>query len=323
MATGLSAIIFYILDIPVYNVLMKISEKMVMRAVVAFQITLILCLLPAEALGETSGGKTFLWKAHSDSGVVYILGSIHFFKSELYPLDEKIEKAFGMSDVLAVEADINNIGDISPAKLLERSLYAGGDSIEKHVSAGTMSLLRETLQKTEMPLALFRVQKPWFIALTLTSLELMRLGFDPQYGIDNHFLSEAIGKKKVVELESLQYQIDLLSGLSDEEQEAFLLYSLRDLRTVDREADALLRAWQTGDVAKMEEIVAKSAGSNRAMSGFFEKILYERNRNMASKITGFLESGKTHFVVVGAAHLIGKQGILEVLRSKGFKIEQM
>jgi hypothetical protein len=311
------------MDDPLYNVTMRIFGKRVLGAIVVLQTTLILSLLQAGALAAPSGGKNFLWKASSDSGVVYILGSIHFFKSELYPLDEKIDKAFGMSDVLAVEADINNIGEISPMKLLERSLYPEGDSIEKHVSAGTMAFLKESLERTGMPPALFRVQKPWFIALTLTSLELMRLGFDPQYGIDNHFLSEALGKKKVVELESMEYQIDLLSGLSDDEQEAFLLYTLRDLRTIDREADKLLGAWQTGNATAMEEIAIKSAGSDAAMSGFLEKILYERNRNMASKIVGFLETKKTHFVVVGAAHLVGEKGILEILRSKGYSVEQM
>jgi len=270
-----------------------------------------------------SGQKSFLWKVRSKTTTVYLLGSVHFLKKEAYPLERKIEDAFEKSDVLAVEADITDATKLDIGKLLGSAFYQGDETLEKHVSRETYELIKKELGASGLPFEFFERQRPWFLALTLTSVELLKLGFDPDYGIDRHFLTKAQGRKKITELESLDYQLDLLSGLSDADQEMFLLYTVKDLKNLGRQTDEILRSWRSGDTGGLEAAMTQGVTGDRRMSSFYDKLIYERNRNMTSKIEGYLGSKESVFVVVGAGHLVGSRGIVELLRAKGYAIEQL
>jgi len=267
--------------------------------------------------------KSFLWRVQSKRSTVYILGSIHLLKKDIYPLSRTIENAFEKSDFLAVEADINDIGRLNIQKLMESAFYSGNDTLEKHVSRSTFDTIKEQTERLGLPVEFVYNQKPWFLGLTLSSVELMKAGYDPNYGMDKYFLSKAAGTKKILELESLDYQIDLLSGLNDDEQELFLLYTLKDLKILTQEVDNLVEAWQSGAVESMERTVTKSFTEDRRFSGIYDKLIYKRNRNMALKIEGFLKTNGTCFVVVGAAHLLGDRGIVQLLKGRGYSVEQL
>jgi uncharacterized protein YbaP (TraB family) len=267
--------------------------------------------------------KNFLWKIRSKTDTLYILGSIHFLKKDIYPLNKKIEEAFERSDNLVIEANIDDAGQIDIEKLIGKAIYQDGDTLENHISMQTYDLLKQELDRSGLPIELVNKQRPWFLALTLTSLELVKLGYDPASGIDMHFISEASGRKKILELESLDYQLNLFSAFSDREQEAFLLYTLKDLHTLGSEADSLVRAWMSGNARGVESILSKGVSGDAGMSSVYEKLLYERNRNMASKIEGFLKTGETYFIVVGAGHLVGNRGIIKILKEKGYIVEQL
>jgi uncharacterized protein YbaP (TraB family) len=268
-------------------------------------------------------GKSFLWRVQSKRSTVYILGSIHLLKKDIYPLSRTIENAFEKSDFLAVEADINDIGRLNIQKLMESAFYSGNDTLDKHVSRSTFDTIKEQTERLGLPVEFVYNQKPWFLGLTLSSLELMKSGYDPNYGMDKYFLSKASGTKKILELESLDYQIDLLSSLNDDEQELFLLYTLKDLKILTQEVDNLVDAWQSGAAESMEKTVTKSFTEDRRFSGIYDKLIHKRNRNMALKIEGFLKTNGTCFVVVGAAHLLGDRGIVQLLKGRGYSVERL
>jgi uncharacterized protein YbaP (TraB family) len=159
--------------------------------------------------------------------------------------------------------------------------------------------------------------------MALVALESLKLGFDPNLGIDKYFLSKAQGEKKILELESLDCQLNLLSGFSDEDQELLLLYTLKDLSIIEQDLEKLTRAWSSGDTKSMESILTRSVSEDRQLSSVFEKVVYERNRKMTSRIEDFLKTKKTHFVIVGAGHLVGNRGIIEILSGKGYLVEQL
>jgi len=278
-------------------------------------------ILPQDSLSQPK--KSFLWKVQSKTNTVFVLGSIHYLKKEVYPLDEKIEKAFEQADILVVEANINDTGKADTQKLVESALYLDDETLEKHVSAQTYGLVKKELERLGVPLELIGKQKPWFLALTLASLEIVKLGFDPNYGIDRYFLSKAEGKKKILEMESFDYQINLFCQLTEKEQELLLLYTLKDIKVLEQELDKLVQAWTSGDTKGMESIITKSVSEDKRLSPIYDKFIYERNKNMASKIEDYLKTKETYFVIVGAGHLVGNQGIIEILKGKGVVFEQL
>ncbi len=291
-----------------------------------FALCVVLILLAGSALHHETlcaSQKSFLWKIRSKTNTVYVLGSLHYCKKEIYPLSEKIEEAFAGSVFLVVEVDVSDIKNIDLQKLMERAFYPENDALEKHVSAEIYEgVVRET-SGLGVPVELLNRQKPWFLAMTLVALESLKLGFDPNLGIDKYFLSKAEGRKKILELESLDYQLNLLSDFSNEDQELFLLYTLKDLKVLEEELDKLTQAWSSGDTKAIESIVTRSVSEDRRLSSVFEKVLYERNQRMASRIEDFLKTKETHFVIIGAGHLVGSRGIVEILKARGFLVEQL
>jgi uncharacterized protein YbaP (TraB family) len=206
-------------------------------------------VIPARTRAE--GEKNFLWQATTQTATVYLLGSVHFMKREAYPLSPVIEKAFAGSDTIAVEANINDIGQDTLTKLRAEGFYTGNDSVANHVSSETYAYITAEAARLGFPVASLNRQRPWFLAMTMSSIELMKAGYNPHYGIDKYFLTRAAGRKKVVELETIDYQIDLLAGLPDSEQESFLLYALKDLSSLVQQVDTLMAAWRTGDSAEI------------------------------------------------------------------------
>jgi len=286
----------------------------------------ILILLGASVFAQetlSASQKSFLWKIQSKTNTVYVLGSLHFSKKEIYPLSAKIEKAFGQSEILVVEADINDMKKVDIQKLLERAFYPADDTLEKHVSPEIYESVKKETEGLGIPLEILNKQKPWFLAMTLVALESLKFGFDPNLGIDKYFLSKAEGRKKILELESLDDQLNLLSEFSDKDQELFLLYTLKDLKMMEQELGRLTQAWTSGDTKAMETLLAKSVSEDKRLSLISEKLIYERNRKMASKIEDFLRTRETYFAIVGAGHLVGDRGIIEILKGKGYPIEQL
>ena len=267
--------------------------------------------------------KSFLWKVQSSRSTIYLLGSIHFLKDDVYPLNQTIENAYESSDQLVVEADINQLGNLDLKRLADRAFYKSGDHIEKHVSPETYRLVKKESASLGMPAELIGMQKPWLLALSFQAMQLMRLGYDPQHGVDYHFLARAQGKKRILELESLDDQLNLLSGFSDKEQEKFLLYTLKTLSSMDSQVGSMVRAWASGDAQAMESILSEASQLDASLAPIVGKLFDERNIRMTSKIEGYLNSNGSYFVIVGAGHLVGKRGIVELLKNKGYGVEQL
>jgi len=297
------------------------SQKKTISFLLFFIILFLLSSVHAENVSPLQKG--FLWKVQSKTNITYIAGSIHAYKSELFPLPKNMEDAFDKSDVLAVEANINEIKPESIMTMINGAFYQDSSTLENHLSKETYEMTVKKLNELGLPLELFKNIKPWVIALTLTSVELQKLGLDPEHGIDKYFLKKAENKKKIEELESIDYQVNLLNSFSDAEQELFLVSAFSDLELLKGEINEILKAWNQGDTKTMESFVSKSLQDDARMLPVYEKLIFNRNKNIASKIEGYLKTKEHYFVVVGAAHLVGKDGIIEILKKKGYLVEQL
>ena len=290
-----------------------------LRALSTALIVGFLLAVGAPAYAQTS----FLWKVQSSTATVYLLGSIHFLKAEAYPLNPAIENAYDLSDILVVEANVNDLGKLNLTTFMDKAFYQGEDLLQNHVSRETYRLIKKESAGLGLPMEMMEKQKPWFLALSLQAMALIKSGYDPTYGVDAYFLSKAEGRKRILELESLDEQINLLAGFSDREQELFLTYTLENLSAAGTQADAMAQAWSSGDGPAMESILNKSAAEDATLTPVYEKLINHRNAKMASRIEGYLSSRETYFVIVGAAHLVGREGMVERLRGKGYHVGQL
>lgn len=283
----------------------------------------ILCLAsPAFAGRDVRPEKrNFLWTVRSESAVVHLLGSVHMLTRDMYPLDEGIEEAFARSDVLVVETDVRDgAGEERKKRMLQGAVYPEGDTIENHLSNETRALWGRRFP--DLPLALFGRLRPWVLAMTVTVLEYQKLGLEYEHGIDLYFLDKAANRKRIREIEPPDFLIGMLNGFSDEYQDLFLRYTLLDLERTREQTDRIIRAWTHGDAAAMEELITGSVREHPELMPVFDALIYRRNATMAAKIEECLREKGEFFVVVGAGHLVGEKGIVELLKGKGFPGEQ-
>ncbi|HEY2930940.1 MAG TPA: TraB/GumN family protein [Acidobacteriota bacterium] len=281
-------------------------------------------LLPLQAQNVSrSARRAFIWKVKSDKATAYLLGSVHVAKSDIYPLGDNIEKAFKNSDVLVVEADINAESPLAMAsQMLPRALYQGDDKLENHISEEMVKLVTSKLEESGLPAAYFLRFKPWFIASMLTLMELKNLGITPENGIDSHFLERARGEKQILELESVSAQLELLDSFSDREQETFLLYTLKDLENVGKNLDSMMNAWLRGDERSFTALLNQAVKETPASASIYKKLISDRNHTMAARIEEYLNKEHTYFIVVGAGHLVGDDGLIKLL-SRSHDVKQM
>jgi uncharacterized protein YbaP (TraB family) len=157
--------------------------------------------------------------------------------------------------------------------------------------------------------------KPWFVGITVTLLELQRGGFSPNLGVDEHFLSRAQGQKRIVALETIEQQVDTLSKLDDVTQADLLAQALEDMPTLRATMLEAQDLWRRGDAAAIDALLVKP--TREKFPRVYERLIAERNRQMAAKMEELLRQEGHYFVVVGAAHLCGKDGIPRLLELKG------
>jgi uncharacterized protein YbaP (TraB family) len=266
--------------------------------------------------------KSFLWKASGDKNTVYILGSIHLLKRDNAALKPIVEEVFSKCKRLVLEIDLVKEGPERFQQLLmQKGVDAEGKQLQQQLSPQTYELTAKRASSLGVDLKLLAPFKPWVVALTMVVMELQRLGYDPNLGIDHQLARRAKqGDKPVAGLETAEFQIDIFASLTVPEQEMFLRQSLLEMDQLEKSVDDLLAVWNSGDVARGEQVFLESM---RPYPDLKAKIIDERNRNWIGQIEQFLKQDEDILMVVGTAHLVGKEGVIEILKARGVNLEQM
>ena len=258
------------------------------------------------------------WELKTDNSVIYMLGSIHVADKSFYPLPSYITEAFEKSSALYVEADPGSATQMQAA-ITKMMILKNGKTLDKMVSQKTWNKLKEKFNP-------FVVQKlinfkPWAAALQLSNIEYMNAGLSPEHGIDAHFIVEArYNKKEVKELESIIYQLQIFDNLSQDLQLSFLDEVAEEGEDIGKQLSKIADSWKNGDMTELENELLKER-NNENYAELYKVLLDKRNFEMAEKIEGLVDKGGVYFIVVGAAHYIGDNGIIKILENKNYKIK--
>ena len=276
-----------------------------------------------EAQPATAPGNTHpLWEARGKSNSVYLLGSIHFAKDDFYPLAKPIEQAYERSLIIVFEADLGEMKSMATqASLLKAGMCPEGETLRQQLGKETYSALQTWLKNTGAEPSMLDPMKPWLASVTVVALELQKLGFSPGQGIDEHFYSRAKADKKEIRgLETVDFQINLFAGLSREDSELLLKSMLEDAARFPKIFADVIEAWKSGNAAKIEQLLLEITKQYPAI---YKKFLADRNRVWHPKIEELLTGDKNVFVVVGMGHLVGSDGVVQLLKKKGIRVEQL
>jgi uncharacterized protein YbaP (TraB family) len=197
-------------------------------------------------------------------------------------------------------------------KMMAMGLYPEGQTLFQNISNEMHSSLKKKMTNLGMPLENFARFRPWFLAVTLTVLELQRLGFSLDYGIDIHFYGKAgMDEKEIGFLEPVDFQLELLGKMNAQDQKAFLGQTLKDLDVAAQMADDMLKYWKKGDVNNLYAVLFKSFEDYPQIEN---RLLRRRNIDWVKKIEEMMAEEKNIFIIVGAGHLIGPGSVVALLK---------
>ena len=286
------------------------------------RLALVVALLACASTPTPAQTRSFIWKVHSSSGIVYLAGSVHALGQDAYPLNAAFQQAFDASGTLVEEIDLAEAdGMAALPMLMTKGTYRNGRTFDQAVSRETATLVKTKLQAFPGMMDMLQPMKPWVVALMLTAIQVQGAGLDPKLGLDKHFYDRAqAAGKPVVGLETAESQIDRFDTMPEAVQEQMLLSALKDSAAGDRELKAIVAAWKRGDAAAIE---GSLLGGFKSLPAAYQSLIVERNRNWMPQIEGCFLKPRPCLVVVGAAHLVGSDGLLALLTAKGYRIEQM
>lgn len=277
--------------------------------------------VPAKTVTAQQTDKNCLWSIQTQSNKIYLLGSLHVLKPESYPLAPALESAFTNSQYIVFETDIAAMQEPAmQAKMLALGMYPDEQNLMQNLTSDTRQQLEKKMSALGLPLEAFSRFKPWFVALSLATLELQRLGYNPQYGIDVYFFDKAQNSgKEIGFLEPPEYQIDLLGNMAKKDQNDFLRQTLKDLELIRELAGDMVKNWKTGNAEKLHELLHKSFKDYPDLN---DRLLIQRNLKWVKKVEAAMRSNKNVLFVVGAGHLVGPDSVVDLLREAGYKVKQ-
>ena len=273
---------------------------------------------------------SFLWEVENGKNKVYLLGSLHIMPEEVYPLDDRIEEAFEEADILVVEVDATTLDQEKvQAFIIENACYAEANNLQKELPEDLYKSVSEKFAELCVTMDQIDIYKPWFVSLTLGLSGLSKLDIKPGLGIDLHFLNKAQEKEmKILELETATSQLEMLASFPEDIQNDYLQYTLDDYENSKELFMNMLATWKAGDTdemnaitkVKMLELEDKLPG----ITGYYHRMFTERDEKILDKLELLLndEEEKVYFIIVGAIHLIGDDGLLKLLQEKGYKTKQ-
>jgi len=268
------------------------------------------------------GPRHFLWKVEGQGGATaYMLGSLHILTAASYPLSATINKAFAESKTLVEEIDLDEAADpMQMMAALAKAMLTDGKTLDQLVSPELFAAVKTRAEKSGLPMMAIQRMKPWLVAVTLMVPTLQGAGFKPELGVDRHFFDRAKATDMPRRaLETLAYQLDRFDQMSPKLQEDLLKSTIEDLDTQVSSVKEMVDAWTFGNVAAMEKLTLAALIESPELH---QRLLVERNNNWIPQVEACLKQNDGCFIVVGAAHLVGGDGLPALLQKKGYKVTQ-
>ncbi|WP_027085737.1 TraB/GumN family protein [Cohnella panacarvi] len=284
----------------------------------------------AEGEPQKPGSKGFLWRVTGGENSGYLVGTIHVARKGMYPLDEDLKRAVADSDYIGLELDLTTVDQLAMAKLVaEKALLADGTELKDHVSEEDYEKFKQLMKKSLgiVGASAFDKYEPWYGAMTLEALPATK--YKEADGIDLHLAKEAHENgKTIIELESVDSQLGIFDGFTDELQENYFHQTVKGAGLASIGMKQMLDMWTIGDVRILEKMHdSYLEEGSKTMGDLFDEFdrefLVNRNIGMVEKIDRYLSEGEagTYLFAVGSLHMVGEHGLVEELEHRGYQVE--
>jgi uncharacterized protein len=280
-----------------------------------------LCATLCASLAHADEALHSLWELHGKHNTVYVLGSIHTLRASDYPLAPAIMDAYRDSKALVMEIDLNEMEspDVQ-AEMLQSAALPEGKSLEQIVGPARYARAQTLVRDVGLDLSMFGGYAPWFVAEAVSQLQLAQLGFDPQSGVEMFFMGRARGDGKDVSgLETAHEQLTIFESMPMDSQAEYMMSSLEQAHDLPKQVNDMVQAWRRGDTAWFQTEIKSDLGKDPAL---YQSMVVARNRKWIAKIEAMLDDDKNYLIIVGTAHLVGPDSVIDLLKKDGIRAAQ-
>lgn len=293
------------------------SKRSLSTFAFAFSLAAISTIVAAQEAATTS-----VWKVSKGEDAVYVGGTIHILPVSEFPLPVAFTETYEKSDTLVFETELPDPTDVgAQQKMIEAMAYTDESTLKDKLSAETFTALDQYLSMFGANAEQLSRFKPGLVATMLITMEAQRVNMGGE-GVDAYFTQLAKRDDKPREyLETIDFQLNMLANMGVGEEERFISETLSTLPEFKEIMRSTINAWREGDSEAIETLVIDTF--KRESPSSFDDVFTKRNQNWVPQIEAMFGDDDKEFVLVGAGHLVGKGNVLELLESKGFKIEQL
>jgi len=280
-------------------------------------------LLALGLLGSlTAHAGSPVWAIHGDHNTVYLAGSVHLLRATDSQLPPAFDRAYGGSKEIVMELAIDKVDPMAATSwMMEHGMLQGGTTLRSTIGEDRYRKVAAEAQRLGVPTEVIDMMEPWAVGLQLLELQYVQLGFDPEQGVEQQLEHRAQKDgKPIAGLETMDEQLGLLEGMSYPDQSRFLDMIVTEMHDVESDTTSVVAAWRSGDAAKLGALLSDEYKSFPAL---YRLLVSDRNKRWVPQIEKLLHGNEDCFVVVGALHLVGDGGLLELLRRDGFKPQQL
>jgi uncharacterized protein YbaP (TraB family) len=266
--------------------------------------------------------QSSVWEVEKDGRQLYIGGTIHVLSADDYPLPQQFDLAYDNSDSVVLETDIGRLRSSEFQQMaLGEMIYTDGTNLRNLLKDETYEDLEAYCATRGIPAASLMVFKPGMISMTLTLLELQRLGLMGA-GVDSHFNGRAKRDgKEVGQLETVEQQLSFLAAMGEGREDELIHYTLRDIGKLPDLLESIKIAWRSGDLEALDEMTLMPL--KQEFPELYRILLVNRNNAWMPLIESMFDSDSVELVLVGALHLVGEQGLLEQLIDRGYSVSRL
>ena len=274
------------------------------------------------AVAAENGHPLTMWQVDGASNRIYLLGSIHLLRKKDHPIPSAIYDAYADAEVLIMELDMDDLDPVAEQALAtELGLIQDGRTLRDLMGSGLYAEAEILADALQIPLTLLDKSEPWYAAITVEIMMLMRAGFSPMHGIEFH-LSEYAKRdnKEIRGLETTRQQLEILDSLSPGSQRDMLIQALRESMDLVNVMDDLIDAWRYGDVEFLENNLLADMQDDDELH---QALVLDRNINWVGQIQELLDDQDDYLIAVGALHLVGEEGVPQLLSQRGHVVSQL
>jgi hypothetical protein len=278
------------------------------------------CISLAALLGATRGASAepAMWIIKDSDSTIYLLGTVHLLRSDTAWQTPKIKSAVSESTELWLE--VANV-DASVTNLLAKYGMDPKKPLSRRLNPEQHERLLKMAESYSFPANLLEPMKPWYAGMTLMMLPLFKAGYKPNAGVETLLIAQASAEgDKIAGLEKVEDQLKMLDGLPEADQISYLMETLDKIDEGMAEFEGLVRAWSEGNT---DQLADKFVGEmKRDAPSLYQGMIVARNRRWTKQISAILKRSGVQFVAVGAGHLVGPEGVPELLRKQGLQVDR-